>query len=34
MEFWELSKARYSCRKLFNKPVEPENIARILEAEI
>ena len=34
MEFLKLAKARYSCRKLSDKPVEPEKIQRILEAAI
>ena len=34
MEFLKLAKARYSCRKLSDKPVEPEKIARILEAAV
>lgn len=34
MEFLELAKARYSCRKLSDKPVEPEKVARILEAAV
>lgn len=34
MEFLELAKARYSCRKLADKPVEPEKVARILEAAV
>lgn len=34
MDFLELAKARYSCRKLTNKPIEPEKIQRILEAAI
>ncbi len=34
MEFLELAKARYSCRKLADKPVEPEKVARILDAAI
>ena len=34
MGFLELAKARYSCRKLTNKPIEPEKIDRILQAAI
>ena len=34
MKFLELAKARYSCRKLSDKPVEPEKIDRILQAAI
>lgn len=34
MNFLELAKARYSCRKLTNKPIEPEKIERILQAAI
>lgn len=34
MDFLKLAKARYSCRKLSDKPVEPEKIQRILEAAI
>ena len=34
MSFYELSKARYSCRKLTDKPIEPEKIERILQAAI
>lgn len=32
MEFLELAKKRYSCRKLQGKPVEEEKIRQILEA--
>ena len=32
--FWELAKERYSCRKLTDKPIEPEKIERILQAAI
>ena len=32
--FLELAKARYSCRKLTDKKVEPEKIDRILQAAI
>lgn len=32
--FLELAKERYSCRKLTDKPVEPEKIERILQAAI
>ena len=32
--FLELAKARYSCRKLTDKPVESEKIDRILQAAI
>ena len=31
MDFYELAKARYSCRKLSDKPVEQEKIQKILE---
>ena len=34
MSFYELAKARYSCRKLTDKPIEPEKIERILQAAI
>lgn len=34
MTFLELAKARYSCRNLTNKPIEPEKIERILQAAI
>ena len=34
MTFLELVKARYSCRKLTDKAIEPEKISRILEAAI
>lgn len=34
MTFLELAKARYSCRKLTDKPIEPEKIDRILQAAI
>lgn len=34
MTFLELAKARYSCRKLTDKPIEPEKIERILQAAI
>lgn len=34
MKFLELAKARYSCRKLTDKPIEPEKIGRILQAAI
>jgi len=34
MNFLELVKARYSCRKLTDKPIEPEKIDRILQAAI
>ena len=34
MEFLELAKARYSCRKLTAKEIEPEKIERILQAAI
>lgn len=34
MEFLELAKARYSCRKLSDRAVEPEKVARILDAAI
>lgn len=32
MEFLELAKSRYSCRKFLEKPVEQEKIDKILEA--
>ena len=32
--FLELAKARYSCRKLTDKPIEPEKIDRILQATV
>lgn len=34
MNFLELAKSRYSCRKLTNKEIEPEKIERILQAAI
>ena len=34
MDFLTLAKERYSCRKLTDKPVEPEKIERILQAAI
>ncbi len=34
MNFLELAKARYSCRKLTAAPIEPEKIERILQAAI
>lgn len=34
MDFLKLAKARYSCRKLTAAAVEPEKVARILEAAI
>ncbi|MBQ7477098.1 MAG: nitroreductase family protein [Selenomonadaceae bacterium] len=34
MSFLELAKARYSCRKLTDKKIEPEKIERILQAAI
>lgn len=34
MNFLELAKARYSCRKLTATPIEPEKIERILQATI
>ncbi len=34
MSFLELAKARYSCRKLTDKAIEPEKIERILQATI
>ena len=32
MEFMELAKERYSCRKFSDKPIEPEKLEKILEA--
>ena len=32
MNFLELAKSRYSCRRLTDKPIEPEKIERILQA--
>lgn len=32
--FLELAKERYSCRRLTDKPIEPEKIERILQATI
>ncbi len=32
MDFLELAKARYSCRKFTSQPVEDEKLAKILEA--
>lgn len=32
--FLELAKERYSCRKLTDKPIEPEKIERILQAAV
>ena len=32
--FLELAKTRYSCRKLTDKPIEPEKIDRILQATV
>ena len=32
MSFLELAKARYSCRKLTDKPIEPEKVERLLQA--
>lgn len=32
MDFLELARARYSCRKLTNAPVAAEKLERILEA--
>ena len=32
MEFYEVIKSRYSCRKFADKPVEPDKLERILEA--
>lgn len=34
MSFLELAKARYSCRKLTDKEIEPEKVERILQAAI
>ncbi len=34
MSFYELAKARYSCRKLTDAAIEPEKINRILQAAI
>ena len=34
MSFLELAKARYSCRKLTDKAIEPEKIERILQATV
>ena len=34
MSFFELAKARYSCRKLTDTAIEPEKINRILQAAI
>ncbi len=34
MSFLELAKARYSCRRLTDKAIEPEKIERILQAAI
>ncbi|MBR4903145.1 MAG: nitroreductase family protein [Selenomonadaceae bacterium] len=34
MSFLELAKARYSCRKLTDKTIEPEKIERLLKAAI
>ena len=34
MSFLELAKARYSCRKLTDKTIEPEKIERIIQAAI
>ncbi len=34
MSFYELAKARYSCRKLTDAAIEPEKIERILQAAI
>ena len=34
MSFFELAKARYSCRKLTDKTIEPEKIERIIQAAI
>ena len=34
MTFLELAKARYSCRKLTDKAIEPEKVERILQAAI
>ena len=32
MDFFELAKARYSCRKFTDEPVAPEQVEQILEA--
>ena len=34
MNFLELVKARYSCRKMSDKPVEKEKLNQIIEAAI
>jgi len=34
MNFLELTKARYSCRKMSNKEVEPEKLEQVLQAGI
>ena len=34
MTFLELAKARYSCRRLTDKSIEPEKIERILQAAV
>ena len=34
MDFWELAKERYSCRKMNEKSVEKEKIEKILQAGI
>lgn len=34
MSFLDLAKARYSCRKLTDKTIEPEKIERIIQAAI
>ncbi len=34
MNFLELVKARYSCRKLTAKPIEPDKVERILQAAV
>ena len=34
MDFLELAKARYSCKKFSDKPVEKEKLEQILEAGI
>lgn len=34
MNFLELAKARYSCRRLTDKAIEPEKIERILQAAV
>ena len=34
MSFLDLAQARYSCRQLTDKAVEPEKIQRILQATI